>query len=118
MTAAKAKSDKQIDLFAVRSLLFLPASNPRAIAEQIKANSPMGIWMTKEVMWSNLEIGSLQAGIDLGRSAMSWFVPWRVLLLTPYAGAALLAALAGLAMCGAALLLERACRVRDEDAAH
>ena len=36
-----------------------------SIAEQIKANSPMGIWMTKEVMWSNLEISSMQAGIDL-----------------------------------------------------
>lgn len=36
-----------------------------AIAEQIKANSPMGTWMTKEVMWSNLEVSSMQAGIDL-----------------------------------------------------
>ncbi|MDH4143775.1 MAG: enoyl-CoA hydratase/isomerase family protein [Acidimicrobiia bacterium] len=36
-----------------------------AKAEQIKANSPFGVWMTKEVMWSNLETGSLQAGIDL-----------------------------------------------------
>jgi enoyl-CoA hydratase len=36
-----------------------------SIAEQISANSPMGIWMTKEVMWSNLEISSMQAGIDL-----------------------------------------------------
>ena len=34
-------------------------------AEQIVGNSPFGIWMTKEVMWSNLETGSLQAGIDL-----------------------------------------------------
>jgi enoyl-CoA hydratase len=34
-------------------------------AEQIAANSPFGVWMTKEVMWSNLENGSLQAGIDL-----------------------------------------------------
>jgi enoyl-CoA hydratase len=34
-------------------------------AELIKGNSPFGTWMTKEVMWSNLEIGSLQAGIDL-----------------------------------------------------
>jgi enoyl-CoA hydratase len=25
----------------------------------------MGVWMTKEVAWSQLEIGSLQAGIDL-----------------------------------------------------
>jgi len=33
MAAAEAKSDKHPDLFAVRSLLFLPASNPRAIAK-------------------------------------------------------------------------------------
>ena len=34
-------------------------------ADQISANSPWGIRMTKEVMWSQLEIGSLQAGVDL-----------------------------------------------------
>lgn len=34
-------------------------------ARAICANSPMGVRMTKEVMWSQLEIGSLQAGIDL-----------------------------------------------------
>ena len=34
-------------------------------AGHIAANSPWGIRMTKEVMWSQLEIGSLQAGIDL-----------------------------------------------------
>jgi len=36
-----------------------------AHADRIKANSPFGVWMTKEVMWSNLETGSLQSGIDL-----------------------------------------------------
>lgn len=36
-----------------------------ATAELICANSPFGIWMTKEVMWSNLETPSLHAGIDL-----------------------------------------------------
>ena len=35
------------------------------IADQIVANSPFGVWMTKEVMWSNLEAGSMQAAIDL-----------------------------------------------------
>jgi enoyl-CoA hydratase len=35
------------------------------IASQIAANSPFGVRMTKEVMWSNLEAGSLQAAIDL-----------------------------------------------------
>ena len=33
MALAKVKSDRDIDLFAVRSVLFLPASNPRAIAK-------------------------------------------------------------------------------------
>ena len=35
------------------------------IAEEICANSPFGVWMTKEVMWSNLETASMQAAIDL-----------------------------------------------------
>jgi enoyl-CoA hydratase len=35
------------------------------VADAIAANSRFGVWMTKEVMWSNLEVGSLQAGIDL-----------------------------------------------------
>jgi enoyl-CoA hydratase len=34
-------------------------------ARLIAANSPWGIRMTKEVMWSQLEVSSLQAGIDL-----------------------------------------------------
>jgi enoyl-CoA hydratase len=34
-------------------------------ADLILANSPFGVHMTKEVMWSQLEVGSLQAGIDL-----------------------------------------------------
>jgi enoyl-CoA hydratase len=34
-------------------------------AALVTANSPWGVRMTKEVAWSQLEIGSLQAGIDL-----------------------------------------------------
>lgn len=34
-------------------------------AALIAGNSPWGVRMTKEVAWSQLEIGSLQAGIDL-----------------------------------------------------
>jgi enoyl-CoA hydratase len=34
-------------------------------AGRIAANSPWGIRMTKEVMWSQLEVGALEAGIDL-----------------------------------------------------
>jgi enoyl-CoA hydratase len=35
------------------------------LADRICANSPFGVWMTKEVMWSNLEVSSMQAAIDL-----------------------------------------------------
>ena len=41
MAAAEAKNDKNADLFAVRSLLFLPASNPRAIAKARGARADM-----------------------------------------------------------------------------
>lgn len=36
-----------------------------AKAEQIMENSPWGVALTKETMWSNLEIAGLHAGIDL-----------------------------------------------------
>ncbi len=36
-----------------------------AKASVILSNGPFGVRMTKEVMWSQLEIGSMQAGIDL-----------------------------------------------------
>ena len=36
-----------------------------AVGELIAQNSPFGVWMTKEVMWSNLEVSSLRAGIDM-----------------------------------------------------
>jgi enoyl-CoA hydratase len=35
------------------------------VADEIAASSPFGVWMTKEVMWSSLEIPSQQAAIDL-----------------------------------------------------
>lgn len=34
-------------------------------AELIASHSPFGVWMTKEVMWANLEVASLSAAIDL-----------------------------------------------------
>ncbi|MFP5488850.1 MAG: enoyl-CoA hydratase/isomerase family protein [Acidimicrobiia bacterium] len=36
-----------------------------AVAAEICRNSPFGTWMTKEVLWANLEIPSLAAGIDI-----------------------------------------------------
>lgn len=43
MSEAEAKNDKRLDLFAVRSLLFLPASNPRAIAKAREAGADLVI---------------------------------------------------------------------------
>jgi citrate lyase subunit beta/citryl-CoA lyase len=43
MTQAEAKNDRRIDLFAVRSLLFLPASNSRAIAKARTAGADLVI---------------------------------------------------------------------------
>jgi enoyl-CoA hydratase len=34
-------------------------------ANLVMANAPYGIWMTKEGMWANLEISSLEAAIAL-----------------------------------------------------
>jgi enoyl-CoA hydratase len=36
-----------------------------AVADEISVNTPFGVWMTKEVMWSALEIPGQQAAIDL-----------------------------------------------------
>ena len=41
MAVAEAKSDRAPDLFAVRSILFLPASNPRAIAKAREAGADL-----------------------------------------------------------------------------
>lgn len=35
------------------------------IAAAILENSPFGVWMTKQVMWSALEVSSFQAAVDL-----------------------------------------------------
>jgi len=43
MVEAEAKKDEPVDLFAVRSLLFLPASNPRAIAKARQAGADLVI---------------------------------------------------------------------------
>jgi enoyl-CoA hydratase len=38
------------------------------VAREILANSPFGVRMTKDVMWSQLEVGSMAAGIALENS--------------------------------------------------
>ena len=47
------------------------------VAAEIRANSPFGVWMTKEVLWANLEIPSLAAGIDIENRNQIHDVPHR-----------------------------------------
>ena len=35
------------------------------LAESIRANSPFGVWMTKETMWAGLEASNLQGAIEM-----------------------------------------------------
>ncbi|HLG92000.1 MAG TPA: enoyl-CoA hydratase/isomerase family protein, partial [Acidimicrobiales bacterium] len=42
-----------------------PVAEALDVAETMCRWSPFGIWMTKEVIWSNLEAASLLAAIDL-----------------------------------------------------
>ena len=41
-----------------------------AIASAIAANVPMGIWLTKQSLWHNQNIGSLEAAIEMEMSAV------------------------------------------------
>jgi enoyl-CoA hydratase len=50
-----------VDVVADEALLGTAIS----VGEEIATNTPFGVWMTKEVMWSALEIPGQQAAIDL-----------------------------------------------------
>ena len=67
LTGRFVDSDEALRIGLVTSVAADDALLDAALAEAelILANGPFGVRMTKEVMWSQLEIGSLQAGIDL-----------------------------------------------------
>jgi citrate lyase subunit beta/citryl-CoA lyase len=43
MSGAEGKNDRSVDLFAVRSVLFLPASNPRAVAKARESGADLAV---------------------------------------------------------------------------
>lgn len=67
LTARVFDADEADRLGLVSRLVDDDALLPTAldIADQIVANTPFGVWMTKEVMWANLEVPSFGAGIDM-----------------------------------------------------
>jgi citrate lyase subunit beta / citryl-CoA lyase len=70
---AEAKNDRSVDLFAVRSLLFLPASNPRAIAKAREAGSDMVILDLEDAVKIKDKAAARDAAIEA--VATAWPVP-------------------------------------------
>ena len=69
-----------------------------ALAVTTSSVLPLAAWLIRNVLLTGQALGPRlasdyalsAAAADLGRNAMSWLVPWRVLLVHPYAGLALL----------------------------
>jgi citrate lyase subunit beta/citryl-CoA lyase len=73
MVQSEAKSDKSIDLFAVRSLLFLPASNPRAIAKAREAIADLVILDLEDAVKPEDKDSARKAAVEAVSTA--WKVP-------------------------------------------
>jgi citrate lyase subunit beta/citryl-CoA lyase len=73
MVQAEAKSDKKLDLFAVRSLLFLPASNPRAVARARSAGADLVILDLEDAVTPNDK--DLARGAAIEALATPWPMP-------------------------------------------
>jgi len=64
MTRAEAKNDKSIDLFAVRSILFLPASNPRAIAKAREAGADLVVLDLEDAVKADDKAAARKAAVE------------------------------------------------------
>ena len=73
MTVAEAKNDNKLDLFAVRSLLFLPASNARAIAKAREAGADLVILDLEDAVKVEDKTAARRAALDA--VATQWPMP-------------------------------------------
>jgi citrate lyase beta subunit len=73
MATAEAKSDKQSDLFAVRSILFLPASNPRAIAKARAAGADLVVLDLEDAVKTEDKTSARDAAVEA--VAEAWPMP-------------------------------------------
>lgn len=73
MAVAEAKNDKDIDLFAVRSILFLPASNPRAIEKAREAGSDLVVLDLEDAVKPVDKVSARNAA--LAAVASEWRMP-------------------------------------------
>jgi citrate lyase subunit beta/citryl-CoA lyase len=73
MSAAEEKSDKPVDLFAVRSVLFLPASNPRAIAKAREAGPELVVLDLEDAVKPQDKAAARDAAVEA--VATAWPMP-------------------------------------------
>src|SRR3954467_13971976 len=73
MAVAEAKSDKHPDLFSVRSLLFLPASNPRAIAKAREAGADLVVLDLEDAVRAGDKAIARDAAVEA--VAIAWPMP-------------------------------------------
>lgn len=73
MSEAEEKSDEAIDLFAVRSVLFLPASNPRAVAKARQAGSDLVVLDLEDAVKAEDKDAAREAAVEA--SAAFWPMP-------------------------------------------
>ena len=73
MPVAEAKNDKDLDLFAIRSVLFLPASNPRAIAKAREAGADLVILDLEDAVRPEDKNSAREAAVEA--VARPWQVP-------------------------------------------
>jgi citrate lyase subunit beta/citryl-CoA lyase len=73
MEQAEAKNDRSVDLFAVRSLLFLPASNPRAIAKARDAGADLVILDLEDAVKPEDKAVARRAAVEA--VATEWSMP-------------------------------------------
>jgi len=78
MTEAEAKNDRRLDLFAVRSVLFLPASNPRAIAKAREVRPDLVVLDLEDAVKSDDKKVAREAAVEAAASDWPMMVAIRV----------------------------------------
>jgi citrate lyase beta subunit len=73
MVQAEAKTDKRSDLLAIRSILFLPASNPRAIAKAREAGSDLVVLDLEDAVKCEDKESAREAAVEA--AAEPWPMP-------------------------------------------
>src|SRR5947209_18133966 len=64
MSVAEAKNDRALDLFAIRSVLFLPASNPRAIAKAREAGADLVVLDLEDAVKPDDKAAARKAAVE------------------------------------------------------